>query len=412
MGVGLACGGSIEVFVERLPAELFGAIRDALRAERPAAVATVVAGTSDRLGRKVAAFDDGRVLGELDGAAADAARSGLAGGPSRRVEAGGEEIFVDVLAPSSKLVIVGGVHIAIALVTLSKAVGYRTILVDPREAFGNAGRFPHADQIVNAWPDRGLADAGVHAGTAVAVLTHDPKLDDPAILAALRSPAFYVGALGSRKTQEKRRRRLSRPARPRRSSRVSTARSACRSAAALLRRSRWSIMAEVVAVRGTGRGEGERGARHRLAGCCFLGCRARGQAWTSSGLGPLAVRCADRGNERGSRGPDRLPRLAGCCFLRMRALGVRRGLLRSDDASSTEPRRRKSSEKYRPDPIEARQLLAGCCFLQSDLVRRGTCGPVLRIPSLSRPAPSPQPSPRSSVGRGGLRARKSSGVQD
>jgi xanthine dehydrogenase accessory factor len=207
-GVGLACGGSIEVFVERLPADLFGAIRDALRAERPAAVATVVAGTSDRLGRKAAAFDDGRVLGELDGAAADAARSGLAGGPSRRVETGGEEIFVDVLAPSSKLVIVGGVHIAVSLVTLSKAVGYRTILVDPREAFGNAGRFPHADQIVNAWPDRGLAEAGVHAGTAVAVLTHDPKLDDPAILAALRSPAFYVGALGSRKTQEKRRRRL------------------------------------------------------------------------------------------------------------------------------------------------------------------------------------------------------------
>ena len=99
-------------------------------------------------------------------------------------------------------------HIAVSLVTLSKAVGYRTIVVDPREAFGNAGRFPHADQIVHAWPDRGLAEAGVHAGTAVAVLTHDPKLDDPAILAALRSPAFYVGALGSRKTQEKRRRRL------------------------------------------------------------------------------------------------------------------------------------------------------------------------------------------------------------
>jgi len=100
------------------------------------------------------------------------------------------------------------VHIALSLVTLAKALGYRTIVVDPREAFGNAERFPHADQVVNAWPDRGLAEAGVHAGTAVAVLTHDPKLDDPAILAALRSPAFYVGALGSRRTQEKRRRRL------------------------------------------------------------------------------------------------------------------------------------------------------------------------------------------------------------
>jgi xanthine dehydrogenase accessory factor len=207
-GVGLACGGSIEVFVERLPADLFPSLRDALRAERPAAVATVVAGTSDRLGRKVAAFSDGRVVGDLGGAAADAARAGLAGGSSRRVQSDGEEIFVDVLAPSHKLVIVGGVHIALSLVTLAKALGYRTIVVDPREAFGNAERFPHADQVVNAWPDRGLAEAGVHAGTAVAVLTHDPKLDDPAILAALRSPAFYVGALGSRRTQEKRRRRL------------------------------------------------------------------------------------------------------------------------------------------------------------------------------------------------------------
>ena len=207
-GVGLACGGSIEVFVERLPADLFPALRDALRAERPAAVATVVAGTSDRLGKKAAVFADGRVAGDAGPAAADAARAALSGGESHRVQLDGEEIFVDVLAPSSKLVIVGGVHIAVSLVTLAKALGYRTILVDPREAFGNAGRFPHADQIVNAWPDRGLAEAGIHSGTAIAVLTHDPKLDDPAILAALRSPAFYVGALGSRRTQEKRRGRL------------------------------------------------------------------------------------------------------------------------------------------------------------------------------------------------------------
>jgi xanthine dehydrogenase accessory factor len=207
-GVGLACGGSIEVFVERLPSELFPELRDALRQERPAAVATVVAGTSERLGKKVAVFSDGRVVGDAGPYAADAARAALAGGASRRIPSDGEELFVDVLAPSAKLVIVGGVHIAVSLVTLAKAVGYRTILVDPREAFGNAGRFPHVDRIVNAWPDRGLAETGVHAGTAIAVLTHDPKLDDPAILAALRSPAFYVGALGSQRTQEKRRKRL------------------------------------------------------------------------------------------------------------------------------------------------------------------------------------------------------------
>jgi xanthine dehydrogenase accessory factor len=80
--------------------------------------------------------------------------------------------------------------------------------VDPRESFGNAKRFPHADEIVNDWPDKALERVSPDASTAVAVLTHDPRLDDPALLASLPGRAFYVGALGSKRTQEKRRSRL------------------------------------------------------------------------------------------------------------------------------------------------------------------------------------------------------------
>ena len=118
------------------------------------------------------------------------------------------EIFIDVLSPPPRLVIVGGVHIAIPLVAMATTLGYRTIVVEPREVFARGERFPAADRVVSAWPDRALEEIGIDSSTAVAVLTHDAKLDDPALIAALKSPAFYVGALGSRKSQEKRRVRL------------------------------------------------------------------------------------------------------------------------------------------------------------------------------------------------------------
>ena len=206
--VGLACGGSLDVFVERLDPALFEPVGEALRTETPVAVATVIRGPEGQLGRKLALFEDGRVVGSIDDAALAEARSALAAGRSRRIPSGDREIFVDVLRPSPRLIIVGGVHIAVALVTLAKALGFRTILVDPRVSFGNATRFPHADEIVNDWPDASLRRLAPDSSTAVAVLTHDPKLDDPALLAALPGRAFYVGALGSKRTQEKRRARL------------------------------------------------------------------------------------------------------------------------------------------------------------------------------------------------------------
>ncbi len=206
--VGLACGGSLDIFVERLDPALFAPVDDALRHEKPVAIATVIRGPEEELGKKVALFEDGSFTGGSDDAALEQARAALSEGASRRVQTEAREIFVDVLLPAPRLVIVGGVHIAIALVSLAKTLGFRTILVDPREAFGNAKRFPNADEIVNDWPDKALARIAPDGSTAIAVLTHDPKFDDPALVSALRSRAFYVGALGSRRTQEKRQARL------------------------------------------------------------------------------------------------------------------------------------------------------------------------------------------------------------
>jgi xanthine dehydrogenase accessory factor len=124
------------------------------------------------------------------------------------VEVADSDVFIEIMRPSPKLVVVGGVHIAIPLTWMARALGYRTIVVDPRPTFGNVDRFPQADEIVPAWPDEALGRIGMTSETAVAVLTHDPKLDDPALRAALPSPAFYVGALGSKQTQAKRRERL------------------------------------------------------------------------------------------------------------------------------------------------------------------------------------------------------------
>jgi xanthine dehydrogenase accessory factor len=206
--VGLACGGAIEVFVEPLADAPYDLVRDALRAERSVAVATIIQGPEDHVGRKLAITADGRTAGDLGNPIDRETRNAMTDGRSRRVTIGEDEIFVDVLLPSPRLVVVGGVHIAVALVKLARALGWRTVLVDPREAFGNRSRFPDVDDIVWEWPDAALRRLALNENTAVAVLTHDPKLDDPAVTAALSSPAFYVGALGSTRTQEKRRKRL------------------------------------------------------------------------------------------------------------------------------------------------------------------------------------------------------------
>jgi xanthine dehydrogenase accessory factor len=118
------------------------------------------------------------------------------------------EVFMEAILPLPTIIVVGGVHITIALMALAKTLGYRTVVVDPRSAFGNEERFPNVDQLIQAWPQDAFQQVPLTRSTAVAMLTHDPKLDDPALQIALPSSAFYVGALGSKATQAKRRQRL------------------------------------------------------------------------------------------------------------------------------------------------------------------------------------------------------------
>jgi xanthine dehydrogenase accessory factor len=103
---------------------------------------------------------------------------------------------------------VGGAHIAVALAQIAKVLGYRTVVIDPRRAFGSQPRFPHVDSLIQAWPEAAFAANPPGPEAAVVTLSHDPKIDDPALVAALRGDAFYIGALGSRRTTARRRERL------------------------------------------------------------------------------------------------------------------------------------------------------------------------------------------------------------
>jgi xanthine dehydrogenase accessory factor len=117
------------------------------------------------------------------------------------------EFFIHVYNPRLRIVIIGAVHISQALIPIAKAAGYDIVVVDPRGAFATAERFPDI-KLHTEWPDEVIAKIGLDAQTAVLALTHDPKIDDPALAAALKSKAFYVGALGSKRTQSKRFERL------------------------------------------------------------------------------------------------------------------------------------------------------------------------------------------------------------
>ena len=211
--VGLACGGSIDIFVKPLDTNFFQALRSVLINESPAVIATVVRGPNEIFGREMLLSDDGHVTGtisnELNERVLELARETLSNGTSQRAVLNESiEVFVEVVLPPPTLIAVGGVHITIALMALAKTLGYRTVVVDPRSAFGNEERFPNVDQLIQKWPDEAFQQIPITRSTAIAMLTHDPKLDDPALKIALTSPAFYVGALGSKNTQVKRRQRL------------------------------------------------------------------------------------------------------------------------------------------------------------------------------------------------------------
>jgi xanthine dehydrogenase accessory factor len=128
-------------------------------------------------------------------------------GKSGMVEHYTGRFFLTVQAPPLRIVVVGAVHVSQALASMAHLLGHRVIVVDPRTAFASKDRFPDADLLAQ-WPDEALPVVGIDRYTAFVALTHDPKIDDPGLLAALKSDCFYIGALGSRKTHAKRLERL------------------------------------------------------------------------------------------------------------------------------------------------------------------------------------------------------------
>ena len=175
------------------------ALLNAERAARRAAVlVTELPSGEQRLVREAALAAD--PLGEQLGAQVRSGKSGS-------VEAGGRQYFVDVHLPAPRLVVIGAVHVSQALAPMARLLGYDVTVIDPRTAFASAARFPDV-QVIAEWPDVALPRVGLDSWTAFTALTHDPKIDDPGLTAALQANCFYVGALGSKKTHAKRLERL------------------------------------------------------------------------------------------------------------------------------------------------------------------------------------------------------------
>lgn len=181
-----------------------------LKNNRPAALATALSG--EHVGAKLLIATDGQVEGSIyptidEQVAADAAtlladeKSTL---KSYTVEGQQIDVFIEVYPPLQRLVIIGGVHVAIPLHRMAKILGYHVTVVDARGSLASPERFPEADSIMVEWPDDALAALDLDTGTSVVILNHDPKFDYPALWAAINSPARYVGAIGSRTTNAQR----------------------------------------------------------------------------------------------------------------------------------------------------------------------------------------------------------------
>jgi len=226
--VGLACGGTIDVLIEPVvPALAVDAAWASLGADGlgSAVITTLPAdsppgefgphepGEGSAPEPKLIVTQDGQMSGtlgsrELDAALIEAAGDSLRRGMSRTVELGGRSHFVEVFPVRPRLVIVGGVEVARSLVRLARELGFETVVVDGRPAFATPERFPDVDRLIVGWPDEVADEIGLGPNDAVAVLSHDVKFDEPAIIEALSRGCRYVGAVGSRKTQADRRARL------------------------------------------------------------------------------------------------------------------------------------------------------------------------------------------------------------
>jgi xanthine dehydrogenase accessory factor len=206
LGVGLPCGGEIDVFVAESDPAVLDRLVQAVEQEEWAVRFTVVEG--DPTGSELLVLDSGETVGTGPAELAQHAPELIRGGRSEVLELEGRTVFCDVIGPPPRLVVYGAVDTAEALCRAAKGLGWRAIVADARGKFATRERIPSADELIVAWPDDALARIQPDHATAVVVLTHDDKFDVPALGTALASEAFYVGALGSRRNQERRRERL------------------------------------------------------------------------------------------------------------------------------------------------------------------------------------------------------------
>ena len=198
--LGLACGGTVEVHLEPgARRELLAELRRDLAARRPVVMATQMGSGAARL---IHPFDPGGA-----DPLAEAARDAAARDQSGTVPTADGEVLLRAYNPPVRFFVVGAVHVAQPLSQMAKLAGHDVLVVDPRRSFATAARFPGV-ALSHEYPDEAFGRVGLDRRAAVVTLTHDPKIDEPALAAALRSEAFYLGALGSRKTQAARRQRL------------------------------------------------------------------------------------------------------------------------------------------------------------------------------------------------------------
>jgi xanthine dehydrogenase accessory factor len=222
--VGLTCGGIIDIFVEPASRQRFaylGEIAEDVRQGIPVAVATVIEGPGIVGARRII-WEGDRTAGSLgagdrlDAAVDDDARGMLAQGLTgvRRYGPDGERrrdelaIFVQSFAPAPRMLVFGAIDFAAAVAKAGKFLGYRVTVCDARPVFATKSRFPDADEVITDWPHRYLSGSATDERSVICVLTHDPKFDVPLLEVALRRPAAYIGAMGSRRTHEDRLARL------------------------------------------------------------------------------------------------------------------------------------------------------------------------------------------------------------
>lgn len=179
--------------------DTFEALVDARAKKRAAVLATNLSSAASELLYPLESRDNSLLMNE--------ARAALAADRPRLLATAEGDVFLNVFNPPLRMIIVGAVHIAQPLAAMASLAGYAVSVVDPRTAFATDARFPGVE-LSHAWPDEAMAALAPDTRTAVVTLTHDPKLDDPALDAALKSPAFYIAALGSRKTHASRLERL------------------------------------------------------------------------------------------------------------------------------------------------------------------------------------------------------------